>query len=53
MKAKDKIIWNNIEALLDEKSWTYAVLAKKAKTRTQTINSIKHGDRGIGPTLII
>lgn len=47
MNTKDKIIWNNIEQLLDEKGWSLADLSRKSNTRPQTINSLKSGDWGL------
>lgn len=38
--------------MLDEKGWSLADLSRKSNTRPQTINSLKSGDRGIGPNLM-
>ena len=49
---KDQIIWCNIERILFKKGWSYAELARQAKTRPQALNSIKNGIRGCGPNLL-
>lgn len=49
---KDEIIWDNIERITKEKGWSFVELAKKSKTRPQTLNNIKSGVRGIGSNLL-
>jgi len=52
MKTRDKIIWNNIEALRLKKKLTYTDLAKKMGVKPQQINQIKSGERGIGNSML-
>lgn len=49
---KDKIIWDNIWALAQEKGYNLTTLAAKVNTQVQSVNNIKKDKSGIGPGLL-
>jgi transcriptional regulator with XRE-family HTH domain len=51
-KKKDEIIWGNVVKKMESLGWSWAHLAREARTRPQTINGIKSKARGIGGNLL-
>jgi len=51
-KTRDEIIINNALRMSDEKGWTNVLLAEKAGTSAQHLNSMKKGRRGVGKHLL-
>ncbi len=48
MNTVSRMIWQNVEELLNAKGWSLAELARKAGMSPQHLNAIKTGEKGIG-----